>query len=114
VRAAGRMDTPAAIREALSATLDSVLALRERSRKARGEAREALAAEASQLDRRMLEDVRSNTGDLADVRVEAETELEPYRQRLAADIWERSVTAGMDRLLRERYGLPTLDFDRFQ
>jgi hypothetical protein len=30
---------------------------------------------------------------------------------MAPDAWERTVEASVDRLLRESYGLPTLDLD---
>jgi hypothetical protein len=42
---------------------------------------------------------------------DAGEELAAFRSRMAPDAYERSLTACIDRLIRERAGLPTLTFD---
>jgi hypothetical protein len=112
VRAAGRMETPPSLRDALGGVLDAVVDLREKAKKRRGSDRDALLPALAELDAALRQAARAATADLTGVRAEAENELGPYRRRLAADAWERSVSAGVDRLLRERYGLPTLDLEQ--
>jgi hypothetical protein len=43
-----------------------------------------------------------------ELRAEAAADLAPFRARLAADAWDRSMNVTIDRLLRDRFGLPTL------
>jgi hypothetical protein len=112
VRAAGRMETPPSLRDALGSVLDAVVDLREKAKKRRGGERDALLPELAALDGALRQAARAATADLTGIRAEAENELGPYRRRLAADAWERSVSAGVDRLLRERYGLPILDLEQ--
>ena len=110
VRAAGRLDTPADLREALTAVLEALVALQDRARHARGEAREGVARELAALDGQLLRAARTAAGGgLARLRATAAAELDPYRSRMPAVSWERSVEMSVDRLLRESYGLPTLD-----
>jgi hypothetical protein len=110
VRAAGRLETPVALRETLAAALEACVDAKAQVRHARGAAREALSERLASIDRRMLEVARLACGpDLPEVEREATAELATYKGRLAPDVWQRSVEASVDRLLRERYGLPTID-----
>jgi hypothetical protein len=43
------------------------------------------------------------------LRAEAAAELAPFRGRLDDQSWTRSMEATIDRLLRDRFGLPFLD-----
>ena len=43
------------------------------------------------------------------LRAEAEQDLAPYRDRLPGDAWQRSIDVTITRLLRDRYGLPTIE-----
>jgi hypothetical protein len=112
VRAAGRLDTPESLREALTRLLESLVALQDRARHARGDAREAVTRELAALDRDIIQAARAAAGESLDhLRAQAAGELESYRARMAPDVWERSLEASVDRLLRDSYGLPTLDLD---
>jgi hypothetical protein len=113
VRAAGRLDTPETLREALTRVLESLVVLHERARHARGEARTAIAQDLVALDRAIVQAAReAAAGEPLDhLRAQAADELESYRARMTSDAWQRSLDASLDRLLRERYGLPTLDPD---
>ena len=63
------------------------------------------------LDAELLAAVRlAATPDLQrQARLDAEQELESFRDRLPAGQWERSIGASVDRLLRDQMGLPTLE-----
>jgi hypothetical protein len=113
VRAAGRLETPDELRTQLASTLDSVVQLRDRAKRLRGPAREEIAGALVDLDRAMLVAARTACGaELAEVERAAEAELASYRARLAPAVWQASVDASVDRLLRDRFGLPTLDPSR--
>jgi hypothetical protein len=110
VRAAGRLETPLALRETLAAALEACVSLKEQARHARGTARESFSERLAAIDREMMEAARTASGpDLPEVEREAMAELASYRARLTPDMWRRSVEASVERLLRERYGLPTID-----
>lgn len=110
-QSASRLDLAPAIRDALDAILQDVAAISERSRGARGPARESIASELAALDAQMLAAVRTAVGvaEIDRLSAEAGADLVAYRGRLAPDVWERSVNLGVDRLLRDRLGLPTLE-----
>jgi hypothetical protein len=110
VAASGSLDLPDGLPDALTAILDDLVALRDQLRHARGAARQALAERLVAIDRAIGDAARAAAGtSLVDVESEARRELAAFRNRLPAEAWERSVRAGADRLLRERYNLPTLD-----
>jgi hypothetical protein len=56
--------------------------------------------------------VRSSAGDdlLAAVERQAAEELAPFRGTMPADGYERAVRLAADRALRQRCGLPTIEF----
>lgn len=110
--AAGRLDLPEGLPAALTPILDEMVALREALRLARGPARQALAVKAGAVDAAIGQAARDAAGVVvAEVDREARHDLAAFRDRLPRETWERSVRAGADRLLRERYGLPVLDLD---
>ena len=84
--------------------------LRARAKGARGDARVRLIERLAWLDGELLRAARSATAPatLEGLASEARTELEPFRDRMPAEAFERSLTAAIDRLLRERLGLPAL------
>ena len=110
-QSASRLDLAPAMRDALDAVLQDVAAISERARGARGAARESIASELAALDARMLTGVRAAVGaaGLERLNAEAAADLAGYRGRLAPDEWQRSVALGVDRLLRDQLGLPTLE-----
>lgn len=108
--AAGRLETPDVLREALVEILDRLTAAREELRHARGDARNVLMDRVAEIDRSIGEAARRAVDvSIAEVEAEAARELAGFRARLSADAWQRSLDAAVDRLLRERFGLPTLD-----
>jgi hypothetical protein len=109
-RAMTRVDLPDNLRRAMEPVLEQIVELRSAARKARGPARDAIAERLKTLDgelgSRLLtfapEPAREAAGH------EAQAELSSYRGRLPPEAWTRAVSANTDRLLRDRYGLPTL------
>jgi len=108
--AAGRLDAPEALRDALSGILEELASMREQLRHARGESRRGLLARVADIDR-AIGDAARRAADpaMADVQAEAARELAAFRARMSPAAWQRSVDAAVDRLLRERFGLPAID-----
>lgn len=109
-RAMSRADLPDDLREALDLVLQELVELRDVARKARGPIREEITQRLQLLNDQLADRLQSfaPTAVLESVRREAESELAHYRGRLSRDAWPRAVDANADRLLRDRYGLPTL------
>ena len=78
----------------------------------RGEARQALLARLASLDAEMLNAAREALGDEARAALvgEATDELAAFQDRMAPDAFARARDAAVDRLLRERFGLPVVVF----
>jgi hypothetical protein len=78
----------------------------------RGEARRALIQRLSVLDQELLHTSRAALDDAtrAVLLRDAEDELSGFRDRMAVDAFARSRDAAVDRLVRERFGLPILAF----
>lgn len=111
VRAAGRLDLPESLRDELNRLLEEVTTLAPAAKRARGEARAEIVARLAELDRALADRTRSSApvelvGQLRD---EAERDLAPYQGRLAPSAWRHAVDVTADRLLRHRFGLPSLD-----
>jgi hypothetical protein len=62
------------------------------------------------LDERFLAGIRAAipADVMQAVTAAAEVELAAYRGRLAGDAWQKAVDATVDRLLRDKFGLPTI------
>jgi hypothetical protein len=101
----------------LDQPLDSIVreldALRARSKGLRGEARDAVLARLQSLDGSLLADARAllDPSERDRMAVEADTELAPFRGRLTPDDYARARAASIDRLVRERWRLPSLTFE---
>jgi hypothetical protein len=106
-----RTDVPEGLRDACELVLQSLMDLRGSSKKARGEARDQIAATLIELDRELATAARTHAPVdwMGALRAEAEADLAPFRGRLARADWTRSTEATIDRLLRDRFGLPFLD-----
>ncbi len=78
----------------------------------RGDARQVLMDRLAALDRDLLEIARGELSgeEMATLRAEAEAELAPFRGRMAREAHDAALTAAVDRLVRDRYGLPDLRF----
>ena len=107
---AGRLDLPDHFRDAIGRLVGEVTALRAHS-PARGAARDEIVTRLAALDGELLASVRTAVPDdeRGRAREEAERELAAFRERLPGEQWQRSVAASVDRLLRDRLGLPTLE-----
>ena len=79
----------------------------------RGAAREQLLAQLRALDARLIDAVRSccDADTMQQLGAEADAELAPFRERMPPVAYEQSHRACVDRLLRERAGLPTVAFE---
>ena len=107
-----RDEMPAGLRAALTRLVADVDALRPAARGARGAARRAVVERLDEIDRALLASARDAAGPvLDDVEADARAELSSFRSRLDADAFARAVDASMDRLLRDRLGLPVVRFE---
>jgi hypothetical protein len=79
----------------------------------RGEARRQLVARLQALDAALLSAVRGRLDPptLSALGAEADTELAPFRSRMAADAYDRARAACVDRLVRDRFSLPVVAFE---
>jgi len=109
-RASGRVNWPDDLRDAADRLVDRLGALVESARRTRGGGRADVEAQLSALDAELVAAARAAVpaGLLADLGTQAERELALFRDRLSGDAWRRSVEVTVDRLLRDRLGLPTL------
>lgn len=109
-RAMGRDEWTDGLRGDADRILVALAAIREAARTARGPARDELAGQLRALDADIASAAAAAAPAplLAELRTEAERDLAPFRGRLAGDAWRQSVAITVDRLLRDRLGLPTL------
>ena len=79
-----------------------------RARTLRGEARAAFLGRLAELDAQLLSAARDAvaTGELSELKAQAEQELRSFRDRMSADAHATAVDALVDRLVRERYNVP--------
>jgi hypothetical protein len=79
----------------------------------RGDTRARVLARLGELDREMIDASRREgpPETLMLLRQEAVEQLAPFRERMPADAYERSLEAAVDRLIRERERLPTLTLE---
>jgi hypothetical protein len=88
-------------------------AARARAKSIRGDARDALIERLRQLDATLIDGLRRESDDstLRQLAAEADEELKPFRVRMPADAYQHAHRACVDRLLRERSGLPTVSYE---
>ena len=105
-------DTPG-VMAAVSHTLERLDALRDESVNARGAARATVLEELSQLDAALVAAARQDAP--ADVcrmlAEEAGGDLAAFRGRMDPEVYERALQAATDRLLRDRWALPTVSYE---
>ncbi len=111
LRAGGRHG--AAIADTCDRLVAELDAARAASKSVRGDARQALLDRLDALDRVLVEAARAELSldDEMRVRMEAETELAPFRGRMDAAAYQSALAAATDRIVRERFGLPNLRFE---
>ena len=87
-------------------------AARAKARTIRGEARDTFIDRLRQLDASMVDALRQQTTQvtLQQLELEADEELKPFKARMPAGAYEDAHRACVDRLLRERAGLPTIAY----
>ncbi len=85
-----------------------------RRRRARGEAREAVLAQLRALDAILMSAILAALG--GDVREAADAEareaLAPFRDRMDPGAYQRAHAAAVARYVRDRFAVPTIDFER--
>jgi hypothetical protein len=88
-------------------------AARAAAKTARGDVREALTGRLQELDLSLIRTVRQQCDPptLARLEAEAHEELSPFRARMPPDAYQQSHRACVDRLLRERAGLPVIAYE---
>jgi hypothetical protein len=109
------------LRGAADRTLDVVLdtivreldAARAKAKSIRGDARDALIDRLRQLDTSLIDALREQADQtmLRQLAAEADEELKPFRARMPAEEYARSHRACIDRLLRDRAGLPGISYE---
>jgi hypothetical protein len=109
-RAGGTLGDPFdALIDRVSAELD---AARARAGGLRGAARQALLDRLTAIDVELLQQARTllDHGARAALAREADEELAGFRSGMNADAFARAHDAAVDRLVRERFNLPTVSF----
>ncbi len=104
---------PTALGELAGQVVGELDGLRGAAKTARGDARRRLLARLADLDQALMT-VARDTADASlreTVRRETEGDLAPFRARMPADAFRKSLQAGADRLLRERLELPRIAFE---
>ena len=105
-----------ALGEAFDALIDRAAgeldAARAKAGGLRGRARQALVERLAALDGELLQQARAAIDDslLASMGREADEELAGFRSGMTAEALARARDAVVDRLVRERFGLPTVAF----
>lgn len=87
--------------------------LRAAAKTARGDARRRLLVRLADIERALMT-VARDTADASlreTIRGETERDLAPFRARMPADAFRKSLQTGTDRLLRERLELPRIAFE---
>ena len=105
------------VRCILVAALEQVIAdlalLRHDARSARGEARAVLVERLATIDQALIVAARTAAGSsLEGIQDAARAELAPFKTRMAAAPFARALTACTDRLVSERFRLPTVQFEK--
>ena len=110
-----------ALRAGSDRSLDPVLddlvreldAARAKSKAVRGEARDSLIERLRQLDVSLVDALRQriDARGLQQLAEEADEELKPFRARMPAEAYQQSHRACVDRLIRERAGLPEISYE---
>lgn len=101
----------------LDTTLDEIVheidVARTGAKSLRGEARQRLIDRLRALDRRLLDEAYAlcDANTITALGAEADADLSPFRGRMAAEAYDQSRRAAVDRLLRERRKLPIIAFE---
>lgn len=101
-KAGPRMD------DALDQAVRALDALRPDATRVRGEARDALMQRLSEIENALADAAVATLADRdrAALEKEADTELAPFKARMPEDAYRQSRQQALQRLVRERFGLP--------
>ena len=101
-----------ALDEGFDDLLDRVGRELDAARGARGTKRQALIDRLAALDRELLDAVRGRLDEASRAALgrEADAELEAFRAGMSEDAFARAREAAIDRLVRDRSGLPTIAY----
>jgi hypothetical protein len=104
--AAAWSETERELADFLEQTADAVRSLSERAEEAPGEVERELTA----LDGKLVVESEAVLGDAVreELRREAESSLESYRERMPEKVYRAALESGYRRRLRKRIGFPTL------
>jgi hypothetical protein len=101
------------VREVLEQVVRDLDQLQPDAKRLRGQARDVLVAQLAMLDRKLLQAVLERldeaTRDAA--AADAKEALNPFRDRMPPDAYQRACTAAFERSIREQLGLPTIAFE---
>ena len=109
-RAAGALGP--AFDEVIDRVARELDAARAQARGVRGDARQALLTRLIALDAELIQHAGATLDEATRVSLarDADEELAGFRAAMAQDAFARARDAAIDRLIRERFGLPTLAF----
>jgi hypothetical protein len=98
---------------AIDAAVQSLDRIADKSRKARGDGREALIAELASIDRDLMQLVVGSIDEMTSGRLrrEAEEELAAFGERMPPDARAAAIDAAYLRLVRESARFPRVAFD---
>ena len=118
LRASGeRASLPSAGATPLDDTFDAIIreidGARAAAKSLRGDARQQFVDRLRQLDRTLLDAMRSGfaAATVLELQREADTELAPFRDRMPAEAYERARESCIDRIIRDRARLPVIAFE---
>jgi hypothetical protein len=105
-----RMDSGPRLGDVIDRVLGELDTMRAGARGVRSDARTALIERLTSIDRDLMTAAREalDASTLGDLRREAARELEPFRSRMPADAFRETSEAALERLIRERWRLPSL------
>ena len=113
-RLTARQTTPAApaLDAEIARLLERLDGMRDAAVRARGSARARLMGDLAELDTALRAASRESCPAdlLAALAHDAATDLEPFRDRLTATVYQQALDASIDRLLRGHLGLPTIAY----
>jgi hypothetical protein len=119
-RALGRLTTLRGSTQAgfaLGDTLDHVVrrldTLQPDAKRVRGDDRTALVLELEEMDGELTRAAVAalDSEDRDRLAADAERELAPFRGRMLPDSWSKAIAAAFERLVRERFHLPSLRYE---
>jgi hypothetical protein len=100
------------LQDAIKRIAEQLAVAQPRAKRLRGEARDRFLADLAALDAMLISSALASLDDKARAAAEAHanTELRPFRDRMAPDAYRRACVAALERHVRAEYDLPTITF----